>query len=1051
MFIRYRSVLNLLAASSITLLPITTISATPIDAGVDQIVTSNAVTLGATPIVGGQWQTYSPSDNYSNFTDPNLAATTVTNLLVGDSYFIWRSGPSGFPYVDRVKVTYNQDSDMDGIPDHWELAHGFDPQHSDVSNDFDGDTLSNLQEYQKGTDPRSPDTDKDGASDEIDPWPLKTLYVLDSDDDGIPDSVERATETDPRRHNSNDLQHLDPSDATLDYDDDTVSNLEEFLQGTDIYEDDTDHDGARDDVDKWPLNANYQDDTDNDGLPNAYENAYSFLNHDNPDDAFSDGDNDNLNTLTEFLLGTDIQSSDSDQDFILDGHDLYPLDPKSFKDEDQDGLPNGWEESQGYRDDDASDACQTNDSFDHDQYCNYQEYANGTSPFIADPYDSDFDGLHDGWEDSRGLDKTNPDDAHSRIKPYDSMVDPDQDGLSNLEEYRAGTDPNYPDSDRDGVFDGEDVWPMNGLYSADSDGDGLPDAYEIAFGDPQQNPEISLPMNYMEPMDASDDFDGDTLTNLEEFVLGTNPYHVNSDNDPVNDGLDPWPTNAMYFEDMDGDGLPAQWEILQGLSDQVVFDASLDFDEDYLTNLQEFKLGTDPHNHDSDNDGVNDGEDFDPLDPSVRFDNDFDGMPESWEQANGLYYDDARNGFEDQPDQDGWLNYQEYANGTSPFIADPYDSDFDGVLDDRDTYPMIHVLAVNDNDRDGIPDSCDSRCSMLGMLEDLDDDNDGMPDQFEVENGFNPLVNDADEDVDGDGISNVDEFLNGTNPQDIEISKATDSLLLSPLISFFDEPINAGCGNTPSLHTLTITNPSDQTIEVLNTSIVGVAQSEYRVREEYNQCDALSLAPQASCDLVIVFCPTSSGHKAAMLKVETNHPIDSILYAGLSNKEHPGEEAKRRLPPIMTGLVVKDSFDIPVTNGQLLENSRYTFEWTVSSYQDWLSTLLAVFDCSTPQNANDCGLYVNNYERHSGFLNDPVISSGSWIYNGITINSFTYTYDYITPDVDGSSDVVIRFYQRSQNDIDAGNSSLSLLMPGSIDANFYGEGGRRLIYNIVDQ
>lgn len=58
------------------------------------------------------------------------------------------------------------DSDCDGMPDAWELAHGLDPFNPlDAGADPDGDGLTNLAEYQHGTDPRAWDTDGDGASD----------------------------------------------------------------------------------------------------------------------------------------------------------------------------------------------------------------------------------------------------------------------------------------------------------------------------------------------------------------------------------------------------------------------------------------------------------------------------------------------------------------------------------------------------------------------------------------------------------------------------------------------------------------------------------------------------------------------------------------------------------------------------------------------------------------------------------------------------------------------------------------------------------------------
>jgi hypothetical protein len=46
---------------------------------------------------------------------------------------------------------------------------------------------------------------------------------------------------------------------------------------------------------------------------------------------------------------------------------------------------------------------------------------------------------------------------------------------------------------------------------SDSDGDGLPDAWEIEYG-----------LNWKQP-DADDDPDGDGMTNGEEFLAGTNP------------------------------------------------------------------------------------------------------------------------------------------------------------------------------------------------------------------------------------------------------------------------------------------------------------------------------------------------------------------------------------------------------------------------------------------------------------------------------------------------------------------------------------------------
>jgi len=62
--------------------------------------------------------------------------------------------------------------------------------------------------------------------------------------------------------------------------------------------------------------------------------------------------------------------------------------------------------------------------------------------------------------------------------------------------------------------------------------------------------------------------------------------------------------------DRDGDGMPDQFETINGLNPLSAEDANQDLDRDELTNKIEFDLGTSPRNRDTDGDGLPDGEEI---------------------------------------------------------------------------------------------------------------------------------------------------------------------------------------------------------------------------------------------------------------------------------------------------------------------------------------------------------------------------------------------------------------------------------------------------------
>ena len=159
--------------------------------------------------------------------------------------------------------------------------------------------------------------------------------------------------------------------------------------------------------------------------------------------------------------------------------------------------------------------------------------------------DSDGDGLPDDYETANML---NPDDDS------DAGLDPDVDGLTSLEEFQLGTDPNLPDTDGDGLNDGAEAAVMADPLFADSDFDGVTDGAET---DPTADPDTDGMPNVLDPdsdndglpdglevrlsgtttgADPNGDVDGDGLVNADEAELSTDPQDFDTDDDGVSDG-----------------------------------------------------------------------------------------------------------------------------------------------------------------------------------------------------------------------------------------------------------------------------------------------------------------------------------------------------------------------------------------------------------------------------------------------------------------------------------------------------------------------------------
>ena len=84
------------------------------------------------------------------------------------------------------------DSDTDGMPDWYENRYAFlnANDDSDAGNNNDGDTLSNLQEYEFGSAPDVTDTDGDGLDDGAELAAMTDPNSSDTDGDGFSDKLE---------------------------------------------------------------------------------------------------------------------------------------------------------------------------------------------------------------------------------------------------------------------------------------------------------------------------------------------------------------------------------------------------------------------------------------------------------------------------------------------------------------------------------------------------------------------------------------------------------------------------------------------------------------------------------------------------------------------------------------------------------------------------------------------------------------------------------------------------------------------------------------------
>lgn len=488
------------------------------------------------------------------------------------------AGPHIQPNGSTFIPANNDDSDADGMPDVWERIYtngGLTVFKN--GGDFDGDGLQDQLEYARGSDPTKQDTDGDGLSDRVETktgeWKSVTETGTDpakpdTDGDSINDFAEtRSTPpTDPNKPDTDDDGFTDPDEFF--FGSNPASNADTPLTQA-IADSVTDFSGIQGqsgweygyrDVTATGYTLNYDVNTafikfaggsDNpDPWIEGLESTQQWNNGNwdiqnnapwteiTPDGSHPNGINNSVEHWTIRRWKATELTAPTPVDLLWHVRKTNPngdgvtgmvflngriLDSKTISGTDSNGVvrrvylvlkptdvvdlvlsPVGLQE--------ASDGSDGSGTWLRVDKRLLPTPVSSDGAFFAAPgsADTDGDGLADAWEIYVTTDRSvSPPVPGTLTVLSSSTADPDQDGLTNLQEQTRGTDP----------------------LKADTDGDGLSDAVETATG-------VYVSANDTGSSPLRADTDGDGLSDFAEVTavqLKTDPWLANTDGDLYND------------------------------------------------------------------------------------------------------------------------------------------------------------------------------------------------------------------------------------------------------------------------------------------------------------------------------------------------------------------------------------------------------------------------------------------------------------------------------------------------------------------------------------
>lgn len=358
-----------------------------------------------------------------------------------------------------------------------------------------------------------------------------------------------------------------------DYDNDGLHLVEEYGQGTDPCDPDFDEDGMPDgwEVDSSagdacildPLVPDMKDDPDEDGLINGDEYIWGS----DPCDPVADADFDGLTDVFEIkYTPTEFTCINDNNCASVDGCDLYTYPEHNnylFC-----SAVRRWEEARDFCRSYGGDLAAVGDEAEDDwiksklatlTWLGYHQDPEGAEPDQGWRWSHGSPITYEGW--GSGKPDNNGDQdcaAFWTTISYDwedygceqfdysfdfvcedgfplnpHSPDSDGDGLDDKKEIYSihGNNPNISDTDGDGLNDKEEIftYETNPLVW-DTDGDGMPDGWEAEYSSCG-----------IDPIEADDtgDLDGDSITNLDEYIAGSDPcLGTDNDGDGIPDGLE---------------------------------------------------------------------------------------------------------------------------------------------------------------------------------------------------------------------------------------------------------------------------------------------------------------------------------------------------------------------------------------------------------------------------------------------------------------------------------------------------------------------------------